>query len=697
MDSGIRVIVETHNKAYIEDHDIAYHYAKTVMHYTDVNARAYADSMTKAKFKAKAKADADADISSKPLIRLRNLATDCLRLSMHFFHPIQQCAQQVYHTAVPLSPASSQLCKSYLQTIIENHLSHVTDFVEPPDTWGVLLRTIDVRPRQLTYVITSGQSIISACEDIMNIYDAITGVLQQSICVPETVTKIQGSPDGSTLVLAHSSSVTMWDVQTGGLIHTFTTQPTINDIAVSTTHIACGLSDGSVMFWSIQPREEGKGFGNGQPVIAIYWLSTQVLAVATQSTLYIHNITVGESSIWFSTSRHIWGMVHLRSQLIVGTSWKIPWPGQDQCFFKSIEYTDTLQPQPHEESWVHNGQLENPILVGKDIACTAPATGVQLFDTTFTIPRWWAENSPLLGAVRSLAVSLGRNIVVQTDDSIQIFSGDVLTNRKTCEMIRQSHVYPLGKKHIICVQSDRRLAVLELETLQELRPDNDIWSLLKNLPLFGSHLTNQSPFACASLSSGSVAKFGISSVMQAWKSGTQLPEWTETAGGNAPLSGLSPMCTWVVTVRSSPEPELRIEDAKHGTLLANLPLEHGDMGMGKVYDLSFDSETRFYLMMDGPGWHVTIPYDITPQPSGFRSHTITRGEPVPFSGPRATPPYKLDANCEWVIDPESRKICWISPGNLRRGDGGHFWAGLSLVMVGDDGVVRKLTFKEPDC
>ena len=69
---------------------------------------------------------------------------------------------------------------------------------------------------------------------------------------------------------------------------------------------------------------------------------------------------------------------------------------------------------------------------------------------------------------------------------------------------------------------------------------------------------------------------------------------------------------------------------------------------------------------------------------------------MPLSEPRATPPYTLDANCEWALDRCSRKVCWISPGNLRRGNGGHFWAGLSLVMVGDDGVVRKIFFKEPD-
>jgi hypothetical protein len=45
------------------------------------------------------------------------------------------------------------------------------------------------------------QRIIAACEDIVNVYDAVTFVLQQSLHTPETVTKIQGSPDGSICFL----------------------------------------------------------------------------------------------------------------------------------------------------------------------------------------------------------------------------------------------------------------------------------------------------------------------------------------------------------------------------------------------------------------------------------------------------------------------------------------------------------------
>jgi hypothetical protein len=138
------------------------------------------------------------------------------------------------------------------------------------------------------------------------------------------------------------------------------------------------------------------------------------------------------------------------------------------------------------------------------------------------------------------------------------------------------------------------------------------------------------------------------------------------------------------------------ERRKDGTVLAKLLLGDDDLEMGEVYDLTFDSDTRFHLKIDGPGRHVQIPHDIIPSPSGPHSHTITKGEPVPLSEPRPTLPYALDANCEWVVDAESRKICWISPGNVRRGSGGHFWAGLSLVMVGGDGVVRKVSFREPD-
>jgi len=279
----------------------------------EAEARAEAETEAKARDEAEArtvaceKAETEARAEAEPIFivtaefqalttPLHHIATDCLRLSMHFFHPIQQCAQQVYHTAIPVSPTSSHLQKYSLQSIVDNQLSLVTTFSGAPDTWGLLLRTIDIRPRQLTCIATSVQGIIAACGDLVNIYDPVTFVLHQSLSTPEVVTKIQVSPDGTILFFAHSLSVTMWDVQTGGLIHTFTVESEISDLAASITgdYIACGCPDGFVTFWNIHTREgRKKHLENGQPVVAICWVSPLEAAIATYSSLYIHNVAIG--------------------------------------------------------------------------------------------------------------------------------------------------------------------------------------------------------------------------------------------------------------------------------------------------------------------------------------------------------------------------------------------------------------------
>ena len=526
----------------------------------------------------------------------------------------------------------------------------------------------------------------------MEIYDAVTFVLQQSLNTLEAVAKIQASPDGSILFFVHSFSITMWDVQTGGLIHTFTMRSKINDLTVSPlgTHIACGSSDGSVEFWETLTKKQCKGFRNKQPVVAIHWLSPQELAVATQGSVHIHNFGVGKAtnSSFTTNPNHVWGMVHLEDQgrLMVGIFLPGAEVDQKPHTFSMIEprkRSSTLLPQ---ELLIAFGQLSSPMLVGENIVCMAPLSGVQLFNTS---SHDWTNSPPLLDAATSMAVSLTRNLVVQTKDSVQIFSVDVLKSREARSEVHPSHVYPLGKNHIVCIlQPNRRLTLFKSETLREVHPYD-------STPPLESYYQLDS--ACSPFDHRLVAEFGFSAIMQAWKSSTPLPGWTEVAGEDVPLSGLSPECTRIVTVCGSPQRELHLRDPMNGTILASLPLENDSLGTGQVYGLVFDSVTRFYLKVDGPGWHVQIPHDIIVSPSGGYSHTITKGEPEPLSEPRTPPPYTLDANYEWVLDAKSRKICWISPGNVRRGYGGHFWAGLSLIMVGDDGVVRKLSFKEPDC
>ena len=337
---------------------------------------------------------------------------------------------------------------------------------------------------------------------------------------------------------------------------------------------------------------------------------------------------------------------------------------------------------------MHSGQLTHLTSVGREVVCITSPSGVQSFNLESCR---WTNKPPLLSTATSVAVSLNRNLVVQTEDSIQIFSVDVLRSEEVRSDVRPSHIYPLGKKYILCVlQPNRSLTLLESETLRELRPDDGAFP-------FGELLHGRSLSARPSFFPGLVATFDVLETTRAWLLGDPLPEQIEVVDEDTlqPLYGLSPACTTMVTIYNPNAWTVLVYDTKRGGLLA--AVEDDRLGSGEVYDITFDSETRFYLKIDGPEQHVQISYDITPSPSDGFLHTITKGEPMPLSEPRATPPYTLDVNCEWVLDAKFRKICWISPGDVRRGDGGHFWNGLSLIMVGDDGVVRKVSFKEPDC
>ena len=640
---------------------------------------------------------------------LYDLATDCLRLVMHFFHPIQQCAQQIYHTALPLSPTSSHLQKSCLQSIVDDQLSCVTAFVGAPSTWGLLLRTIDIRPMEATCIATSGQWIIVACGNVVNIYDAITGVLQQPLSPSQAVKKIQASPDGSTLFFAHSLSITMWDVQTGGLAHTFIMGSKINDILLSATgdHIACSFHD-SVELWNTHNKQGSKGFRNNQLVVAMCWTSPQELAVVTQRSLCTYSVTTGKTLASFPFPDHVWGMVYLKDKdkFLVGTFKSEAETNQKLYSFETILRQD---PKPLERlSTIHRGRLlhqkmrrekqsprylgplTRPTIVDKGIACMTSPSGVQSFSTESND---WTNKPPLIGAAASVVVSLNRNLVVQTKDSIQIFSIDVLTNRDVHDNdnVHLSHVYPLGKEHIFCLRMDRRPILLELETLREIHPDDE------TLP-FAPLPHDRRRATPALLYPWVVADFDFTEAIRLWKKGIPIPEGS---GGQMPrvLCALLPGGTMMVAVAAGSW-LLQVTDAGSGYLLAVLDI--GNLTGGEVYDITFGSETRFYLKFDGPNQHFKVPYDLEPNdPSSFAPGqyplSIIKGQPEPLSEPRVTIPYALDANCEWVLDARSRKICWISPGNVRRGNGGHFWIDTTLVMVGGDGVVRKVTFKEPDC
>ena len=541
-------------------------------------------------------------------------------MTVYFFHPIQQSAQQIYHTAFPLLPLSSELYRTHQQGIPHDR-THITGFLGAPSDWGLLLTTISVGPRRPTAIATFAEKIAIACEDVVNIYDAVTFALEQSLRIPQSVTRIQGSTDGSILYSTHSRSVALWDIQTGGLIDTFHTGSEINDTAVSQTdgHIACCLSDLSVVCRNGRTKNEDSFLGyfvGCQPVVTICWSSPVKLAVATTNSIYIINIdtgvTLGGEGVFT-----VWGMVVSWSdKLMVGVFQ--PDGAEDQevgtSSFIGSKWPRSEEPF-HLKGWETPkfcGQLRSPMYVGNKIGCITPPNGVQVFHT---LDHRWTK-PPLPEKAKSLAVSLDENLVVQTEDSVQIFSLDILESETTRKDEELSHAYPLGENHAVCLRIDRQLTILELETLRSLRPGVDTL-LLEPSP------TKPPAPDCELRGRGLVAEYGVSTVVQAWGSFTSLPRRTGGAEEDAILGGSSPMGTRIATLYGLPGRELRVKEGADGTILAKLPLgDNSSEGEGVAYDLTFTSETRFCLKVDGSGYHLKIPYDIVPSSSGRYPYTI---------------------------------------------------------------------------
>ena len=108
---------------------------------------------------------------------------------------------------------------------------------------------------------TFSHKIAAACDDdTVAIYDSVTGVLQLSLNPENPIQSVAGSPSGSILFCAHKApSITVWDIQTGGIIHTFILDRNAEEIAVSLMgrYLACGLSDGSVEVLGVANKMEG--------------------------------------------------------------------------------------------------------------------------------------------------------------------------------------------------------------------------------------------------------------------------------------------------------------------------------------------------------------------------------------------------------------------------------------------------------
>ena len=173
----------------------------------------------------------------------------------------------------------------------------------------------------------------------------------------------------------------------------------------------------------------------------------------------------------------------------------------------------------------------------------------------------------------------------------------------------------------------------------------------------------------------------------------QSPQWTVQIVESPSAGSFSPACGQLVTFTGGAvQCYIHIWDVRNGRLLAKLVLDGFErLSVAGSLDITFDSEDTFYLHHQT--YRTVYFVGTNPPNSPGLSHWITCMRKVPAADHSPPRQYDVDDGHEWVVS-GSRRIGWIPPGYIMSAQASHCWAGSSLVMAGQDGTLRKLTFLE---
>ena len=565
-------------------------------------------------------------------------------------------------------------------TFLQN--TRIAEFYGRPDNWGSAVRTIKGTPGGFTCMTTIGYRIAAACGDgTVGIYDSVTGVLRLSLNPTHPTGTMTGSPDGSVLFCTHRDShlATLWDIQTGGLIHTFVLRGEAKDSAISLRgrYLACGLSDGSVDFWAVANRTEGPVFGSGSPITRLCWLAPEEqLMVANEASVYIRDVVAGITLRRFETRDPVHDAVyfHKLNQLAVMTR-----SGAESIITIINHQTDT-------SSRSYGVKLRLSCFASfpttNEVLCGMEAPGLQLFNI---LTRRWRHFSYPATITSVFTLSNGTVVVNATGFGIQLLDlkdGYPASQRIIAPTLT---VHPFDEGRIIAIIPVTRDRVTLLESATMLR--------LLTIPAVNRTIpTDCSVVFCASLKGRMTVhcfEEGGKGRLQLWRFFDANPSWTVETDEPPVIGAISPAGAWIVTFHDGHSRAcVCIWDVENGRLMVSLPLDYPRPT--RPLDITFDSERSFYSHHDA----YRIPFDIISSwKSGTPSDSIIRRLRLPPAGKSQKRQYHVDDGHEWVVS-GSQRICWIPPGYIGPIQSSYCWAGTSLVMVGQDGTLRKLTFRE---
>ena len=591
---------------------------------------------------------------------LRSLAEDCLRFTMHFFHLIQQSASHIYHSALPLSPKSSTFHSRAL-----SKKTKITGFHGRSDAWGIVLRTITTE--KFTCMVTFANKIAAASENgMVGIYDSVTGVLKLSLNLADPVQAITGSPDGSLLFCAHKTpSITAWDMQTGGLIHTFNLESNVEDIAISLKgrYLAYGLADGSVEVREVAEEMGGAAIWTGSPIARFCWLEPEEqLVVSTGALVDIWDIVTGTVLRSFTARFLVHRMIYSQKLNHLAT------------MATSASGTEVAIINPRTGATAASHWIrQNPSCLAfsqtaQDLVYGMGTHGIRLLD----VPTLNLKAFKYPDTITSIS-SLQNGTVVANfaSSSIQLLSLDGGHDESQQSIISAltAHIFDQGRITAIFPTSRDHILLLETATMAQL---------LK-IPVLNTGLPpTDDTTICASYENRMAVYYfreGDKGFLQLWGFHEEALRWTAEVDGVPEMIRISPTTVRLMTLHAMGG---YTWNAQTGQLDARLTDFSSDL------DIEFTSETEFrpqYYKHRVPyaarSWRIDISGE------GFLPCSSERSQEKSF--------IRLDDAHEWVLR-HSEKICWIPPGYIGSAEPSYCWVGLSLVMDGQDGMVKKLTF-----
>ena len=165
---------------------------------------------------------------------LLNTAKDYFHFVTKFFEPINFSAVHIYHTALELSPLSSIVRRLYYH---RRHTPSPRVVAGIPEAWEECIR-LYARPDYSACTWSPcGRFVAAGARKTVDIRDPLSSELLSTLTRsnPSHTVQLAYSPDGYFLASLSSTSLTIWDIQTGGV----------------TREIECGTAGNISLAWSL--------------------------------------------------------------------------------------------------------------------------------------------------------------------------------------------------------------------------------------------------------------------------------------------------------------------------------------------------------------------------------------------------------------------------------------------------------------